>query len=161
MLGTLTHTESSRADQRPPTPQKATLALPSQASSVPIFRRFCADLTRYWSLSTDDQDSAVLVVGELAANSAQYGRASTILLMTLNRDSLVIEVMDSGPAISRQPPRGGRDPDEHGRGLLIVQSVAQRTEIHESEHGFRVWADMGSVMNWAETHSGGTPEREP
>ncbi|MDQ1006224.1 anti-sigma regulatory factor (Ser/Thr protein kinase) [Streptomyces sp. V4I23] len=84
-----------------------------------------------------DLESAVLVVDELAANAAQHGRRDMIIRLSLDAGALRISVTDSGgPARSRRPHAG--DPDEHGRGLAIVELLTSQIRVHQRAFGRRV-----------------------
>jgi anti-sigma regulatory factor (Ser/Thr protein kinase) len=122
----------------------AVLALPAQELWVGHVRRFTAALLVHWRLAADERDSAVLIVAELAANAAQHGRSDMILRLTLAQDLLHIEVSDSGDPGRPGTPRTG-DPDEHGRGVGIVQALATRIDIRQSAHGRSVHACLGLV----------------
>ncbi|MET8451942.1 ATP-binding protein [Streptomyces sp. NPDC005209] len=116
----------------------ALLTLPAQEAHVSAARHFAADLLETWSVPVSERDSAVLIVGELAANAAQYGRERMTLLLELDHDTLHIVVSDFGLAVDRHHPSDA--PDEHGRGTGIVQYLAQSTEIHQTRSGREVRA---------------------
>ncbi|MFI1760886.1 ATP-binding protein [Streptomyces sp. NPDC020800] len=117
---------------------QALLTLPAQMAHVSAARHFAADLLETWSIPSSERDSAVLIVDELAANAALYGRERMTLLLVLDHSTLHIVVSDSGMAVER--PRPDIDPDEHGRGTGIVQYLAQSTEIHQTRSGREVRA---------------------
>ncbi|WEO99820.1 ATP-binding protein [Streptomyces sp. FXJ1.172] len=101
-------------------------------------RHFTADLLECWSVPESERDSAVLIVDELTANAAQYGRECMTLALVLDHGALYIVVSDSGTTVER----GSHDvaPDEHGRGTGIVKYLAQSTEIHQTHSGREVRA---------------------
>ncbi|MFE0514968.1 ATP-binding protein [Streptomyces sp. NPDC058964] len=113
-----------------PCHRQALLTLPAQEAHVSATRHFAADLLDTWSVPASERDSAVLIVGELTANAAQYGRERMTLQLALDHDTLHIVVSDSGMAVDRHRPDTA--PDEHGRGTGIVQYLAQSTEIHQT-----------------------------
>jgi anti-sigma regulatory factor (Ser/Thr protein kinase) len=118
-----------------PCRRQALRTLPTHVSAA---RHFAADLLETWSVPTSEQDSAVLIVDELAANAAQYGHERMTLLLALDHDTLHIVVTDSGAAVERHRPDIA--PDEHGRGNGIVQYLAQSTEVHQTRSGREVRA---------------------
>ncbi|MFE4969922.1 ATP-binding protein [Streptomyces sp. NPDC056660] len=118
--------------------REALLTLPAQEAHVPAARHFAADLLETWSVPESERDSAVLIVDELAANAARYGRERMTLLLVLDLGTLHIVVSDSGTAVER--PRPDIAPDEHGRGTGIVQCLAETTEIHQTRSGREVRA---------------------
>ncbi|MFB7507674.1 ATP-binding protein [Streptomyces broussonetiae] len=101
-------------------------------------RHFAADLLECWSVPENERDSAVLIVDELTANAAQYGRECMTLVLVLDHGALYIVVSDSGTEVERVPHDAA--PDEHGRGTGIVRYLAQSTEIHETCGGREVRA---------------------
>lgn len=118
----------------------AVIALPAQDVRVADARRFtCAVLAR-WGLVGDDRDSAVLIVGELAANAAQYGRSVMTVRLVLDGGVLDIAVDDHGDHGdhgARLQPRVC-DPDEHGRGMDIVGFLAGRVDVEDCGVGHTV-----------------------
>ncbi|MFE9312186.1 ATP-binding protein [Streptomyces sp. NPDC088353] len=116
----------------------ALLTLPAQEAHVSAARHFAADLLETWSVPASERDSAVLIVDELAANAAQYGRERMTLRLVLDDGTLHIAVTDSGMAVERHRPDIASD--EHGRGTGIVQYLAQSTEVHQTRGGREVRA---------------------
>ncbi|MER6982635.1 ATP-binding protein [Streptomyces carpinensis] len=119
---------------------QALLTLPAHEAHVSAARHFAADLLDCWSVPGSERDSAVLIVDELAANAAQYGRESMTLLLALDQDTLHIVVTDSGTAVQHR--RHDVAPDEHGRGTGIVECLAQSTEVRQTRSGREVRAHL-------------------
>ncbi|MFF5147232.1 ATP-binding protein [Streptomyces sp. NPDC013157] len=133
-------TDSPRPGALPGQPcrYQALLTLPAQEAHVSAARHFAADLLETWSVPASERDSAVLIVDELAANAAQYGREHMTLSLALDHGTLHIVVTDSGTTVERR--RRDAAPDEHGRGTGIVQYLAQSTEVHQTGGGREVRA---------------------
>ncbi len=108
-----------------------------------------------WGWSHDDESvhAAALLVAELAANSVKHGRVpgrDFLLALLLTRPeagpaTLRVEVADCRS--ERLPcPAPVTPPDaweEHGRGLLIVESLAERWGFQpRSPVGKTVWAEI-------------------
>ncbi|MFI1768278.1 ATP-binding protein [Streptomyces sp. NPDC020800] len=123
-----------------PCRRRALLTLPAQEAHVSAARHFAAELLETWSVPASERDSAVLIVDELAANAARYGRERMALLLALDHDTLHIVLTDSGAAVERH--RSEMGPDEHGRGTGIVQCLAQSTEIRQTGSGREVRARL-------------------
>ncbi|MFE7234728.1 ATP-binding protein [Streptomyces sp. NPDC002405] len=121
-----------------PCRHEALLTLPAQEAHVSAARHFAADLLEAWSVPASERDSAVLIVDELAANAAQYGRERMTLRLVLDDGTLHIVVTDSGMEVERHRPDIASD--EHGRGTGIVQYLAQSTEVHQTRSGREVRA---------------------
>ncbi|MET8769566.1 ATP-binding protein [Streptomyces sp. NPDC004658] len=117
---------------------EALLTLPAQEAHVCAVRHFTADLLEAWQVPASERDSAILIVDELAANAAQYGRERMTLRLCLDDGTLHIVVTDSGRAVERHRPDIASD--EHGRGTGIVQYLAQATEAHQTGRGREVRA---------------------
>ncbi|MBX9399545.1 ATP-binding protein [Streptomyces sp. TRM72054] len=114
----------------------ATVSLPAEMCVVGAVRHFVSDLLNQWGVAHDDQDTAALIVDELAANSAQHGRATMAVNLSLDDDSLLIEVADSGEP-ARSSPLPAIADDEHGRGLGIVDVLTEWSETHQGQSGWQ------------------------
>ncbi|RAG86462.1 hypothetical protein DN069_06530 [Streptacidiphilus pinicola] len=117
-----------------PAPRRAVATARSLASEASSLRRFTAARLSGWHLSEHEHDAAVLITGELLANAVQHGRSRMRLSLDLYPRLLCISVVDYGSRRARQDgcqdlgcpgnPRS-TDPDEHGRGLAIVEALAE------------------------------------
>ncbi|MFD7417420.1 ATP-binding protein [Kitasatospora purpeofusca] len=94
-----------------------------------------------WGVGPAAVEAVVLVVSELVTNAVRHALPPVALRLRHDRPRrrLWVEVTDGGPAVEG----GGAvlPPDEHGRGLLLVASVAL-THGARPQHG-------GSVVRWA------------
>ncbi|MFD9060729.1 ATP-binding protein [Kitasatospora purpeofusca] len=94
-----------------------------------------------WGVGPAAVEAVVLVVSELVTNAVRHALPPIALRLRHDRPRrrLWVEVTDGGPAAEG----GGAvlPPDEHGRGLLLVASVAL-THGARPQHG-------GSVVRWA------------
>ncbi|WP_435241802.1 ATP-binding protein [Streptomyces cucumeris] len=120
-----------------------------------LARRLTVQQLTDWGWDHEDESArtAALLVAELAANAVQHGRVpgrDFLLALLLTRSvtgpaTLRIEVADCrgerlpGPAPAAPPGAA----EEHGRGLLIVESLATRWGV-EPRHpsGKTVWAEI-------------------
>ncbi|WP_030338891.1 MULTISPECIES: ATP-binding protein [unclassified Streptomyces] len=135
-------TDSPRTSPRlgRPCRHEALLTLPAQEAHVGAVRHFTADLLEAWQVPAGKRDSAILIIDELAANAARYGRECMTLRLVLDDGTLHIVVTDSGRAVERHHPDIASD--EHGRGTGIVQYLAQSTEAHQTGSGREVRARL-------------------
>ncbi|MGW0084278.1 ATP-binding protein [Streptomyces sp. NPDC003393] len=122
------------------TRQRAVLTLPSRAALVASVRVFTAGVLGRWGIGPEEQDSAVLIVDELAANAALHGCADMTLRLDLDGDTLCIAMTDFGARAHVAAPDVA--PDEHGRGIGIVEHLADHVEIHPHRNGCRVLARL-------------------
>ena len=118
----------------------ATEALPAEESWVGEARSFASLLLSHWDVVEEDRFSAALIIGELAGNAAQHGRADMTVTLMLTGRTLSIEVADSGLHVERVCPHSARPSDEHGRGLGIVDHIAEWTEVVQEQGCRRVLA---------------------
>ncbi|MFJ2861800.1 ATP-binding protein [Kitasatospora sp. NPDC087314] len=109
-------------------PRTFAACLDSRTESTPLARHL---LRAYLSaLPTGDRysDIAELILGELFANAVQHSDAPVDRLIEIRfalvNDRLRLEVHDAGggrPSLRRTSPT-----DEHGRGLFLVNELAER-----------------------------------
>ncbi|MEV4333565.1 ATP-binding protein [Streptomyces sp. NPDC049597] len=134
-LSTSAHGSQS-SPARPRDAHVALLAVPADAAHVPVARHFVTAVLYRWGLVQESCETAELVVAELAANAVQYGGGEVTLRLSHSRETgyLYVAVLDSGH-IPR--PRLGRDcdPCERGRGMGIVEFVAQWVQIEQRPGG--------------------------
>ncbi|WP_432012423.1 ATP-binding protein [Streptomyces cucumeris] len=94
-------------------------------------------------------DAAVLIVAELSANAALHGRVpgrDFTLLLRYDDEAgrLEIEVSDTHDA---EPiPKLPASDEEHGRGLLLVEALADRWGVRDRRGpGKTVWAHVATA----------------
>ncbi|MFJ9864286.1 ATP-binding protein [Streptomyces sp. NPDC101165] len=116
---------------------RAHIAVPADVGRIRDIRHFTSAVLNQWGIDGDNLDACVLIVSELAGNAARHGRADLAVLLSLSAHMLHIEVADHGVAVQR--PAGSTPPDatEHGRGLDIVQALADRYEARQQRDGWR------------------------
>lgn len=129
---------------------QAVLSLPAEIRWVPVARRCVAAVLAQWRFPSADRESAELIVDELTANAAQYGQRDMTVRLSLTAGVLRISVTDSGVPVGPRPPRDAA-PDEHGRGLAIVELLAHEVRMSQGPLGRRV-----SVVLRAATTATGT-----
>ena len=88
---------------------------------------------------------AVLVVSELATNAITAARTSPadviVRVTASDHDALVVEVEDDGPGFTLNLLTGRIEPeDERGRGLRIVEAVADDVRVDRFKQRTRVRA---------------------
>ncbi|MBM4791831.1 ATP-binding protein [Streptomyces sioyaensis] len=118
----------------------AAIAVPGQAQKAGTVRHFTKSTLDRWHIASDDLDSALLVVGELAANATQYGRGELAVLFVLHESALDIEVSDCGTRIEPQTRYIAADALEHGRGMTIVDALTDEWETHPRDSGWQTRA---------------------
>ncbi|MFD7994367.1 ATP-binding protein [Streptomyces mexicanus] len=121
--------------QLSPTPRGARLA-----------RLLAAEQLRSWGVPSDPAEH---IVAELAANAATHGRVpgrDFRLLLYVVGDTLRIEVTDtSGERLPHVRPAAADD--ESGRGLLIVEALADRWGVVPGPPPRKtVWAEVRAAV---------------
>lgn len=110
-------------------------------ASVPAARHAALHLMRAWGVPQDTDDAALLVT-ELVANVVDHvgGATSLTLELVVSDGWLRVAVVDSS---ATRPEMGDRDRDSiRGRGLLLVQAIADRWGTEEHRGGKRVWFEL-------------------
>jgi anti-sigma regulatory factor (Ser/Thr protein kinase) len=98
---------------------------------------------RRWSLP-GLLEPVTLAVSELVANAVRHGRPPVAMSLSRLRGRVRVEVHDEAPArtVDRPSPAEGA---ESGRGLLIVEALADGTGIRDIDgDGKVVWADFST-----------------
>ncbi|MEU2022325.1 ATP-binding protein [Streptomyces sp. NPDC016469] len=119
-------------------------ALPALPESVAVARRLTKARLGEWRTGGDTVDSVVLIVSELVTNAVVHTAGARVLCELRCLDGrLRVSVQDQGD----QPdgPRLGRGADdEHGRGLLLVDSLARSWGSRDAGDGSGriVWAEL-------------------
>ncbi|MEV0190165.1 ATP-binding protein [Kitasatospora purpeofusca] len=130
-------------------------AMPSHSSSaavpripiaVPRTRRWIQTLLADWNVHLDDcaRDSIAVITSELVANAVQHGTGATLtvgLRINPNRQRLLIEVHDDSTDLPSA--RTASLEAESGRGMLLVQRLALNHGCERTDHGKKVWAELG------------------
>ena len=120
-------------------PFGAHIELGAITSAVPTARTWARMLWSCWDLSRLSDDAS-LVLTELTTNAILHARGEAVdIWLRADRQSLAIFVGDSSPDM---PVCGDAlsDDDLFGRGLIIVESLAQHWGTYRVPTGKIVWA---------------------
>jgi anti-sigma regulatory factor (Ser/Thr protein kinase) len=82
-------------------------------------------------------EAAELMASELATNSVRHARSDFELAILISRDEIRVEVSDHGQG--EPVPRSPTPWEESGRGLQIVQELAEMWGFSPSPNGKLVW----------------------
>jgi anti-sigma regulatory factor (Ser/Thr protein kinase) len=115
--------------------------LPPVIASVPLARHVTLDVLRAWA-SPHDLDDAALLVSELVSNVVDHARTEVVLTLelALAGDWLRISVAD-GSAVS-PVVRELRQERPRGRGLRLVEAIADRWGAEDHRGGKRIWFEL-------------------
>ncbi len=125
--------------------------LPCEPSTAEIGREFVRDALDIWHLE-NLADPAALIISELIANAVRHTPCHSIRLVVRRLSTIRVRfgVVDRAP--SRLPVLGPHGVDEEsGRGLLLINAVADRWGYDLRGSGRRPW---GKEV-WAELHTEG------
>lgn len=122
---------------------RAEKTFPSEPASVPAVRRFVAANLQY--LGEAVLDRVRLAVSELATNALLHARTDFVVCAEEEGGSVYVAVSDSGPGtpLPRDPA-----PDFtslNGRGLLIVEQLADEWGVDEEGPRKTVWFRMSTA----------------
>jgi anti-sigma regulatory factor (Ser/Thr protein kinase) len=124
------------------------MELPAHRSGVRVARHAMGAQLAKWRLPEEVRDDAVLLISELATNGVCHTPSARLLcgIGLVTDRSLRIEVHDhdyTGSDLSRCEPCLD---DESGRGLFIVQAIADTWGVDRSAltGGNAVWATLST-----------------
>ncbi|PQM49464.1 hypothetical protein C1Y40_00314 [Mycobacterium talmoniae] len=133
----------SRYNQPLPRDPAAASYTINQLADLSAARAFAAKYARWFGLDADGIADLQMIISELAANSLQYTAGPCAVALWRHDGHLVCEVRDSGylddPLAGRRPI--GRD-DTRGRGLFVVNAVADLVRAHITPDGTTVQAQL-------------------
>jgi anti-sigma regulatory factor (Ser/Thr protein kinase) len=111
--------------------------LPDSHRAPGVARRHLADGLRNTAVPDELIDDVALVATELVTNAIRYGEPPYDLHVRLHASGVVIEVWDS--SLVEPMPRPAGPEDEAGRGLLIVEGLADSWGTRRSGTRKAVW----------------------
>jgi anti-sigma regulatory factor (Ser/Thr protein kinase) len=122
-----------------PTDEFSTV-FPSVAPSAASARRFVAAALRRWGCPDDFIELVLLLTSELVTNAYRHAGTETRVSVRLDDDCARVEVHDVGRG---EPELRPLDTDRtDGRGLQIVDALADRWGYHSTAAGTDVWFEL-------------------
>ncbi|MFF1411478.1 ATP-binding protein [Streptomyces sp. NPDC058289] len=101
-------------------------------------RRIAREVLSAHSVGERLVDDVLLVVSELVSNAVRHAGGVTAFRVRCLPDSVAVEVSDGSPAAPRTPGTPAAAPG--GFGWLLVNKIAQRTEIRSGRDGKTITA---------------------
>ena len=129
-----------RSDRQRESPDELSTVFPSVAPSAASARRFVAAALRRWGCSEDFIELVLLLTSELVTNAYRHAGTDTRVSVRLDDDCARVEVRDVGRG---EPELRPLDTDRtDGRGLQIVDALADRWGYHSDAGGTAVWFEL-------------------
>ena len=115
-------------------------SLPAQSMSVPLARWWARGWLAASPVPAREVDSTLYVVSELVSNAVRQGDGPVRIRLELLDQSLRVDVFDRG---HRMPQIADLEPESTGgRGLQIIDSLADAWGVLEQDDGKTVWAQI-------------------
>ena len=131
---------NSRRERGPGAPGVAFLTVPPELRSVRAARLFVREHCHSAGLSVERCDDALLITSELVTNAVLHGRSEVSVEVEALGRLLRISVFDEN---SRHPKPVSDDPDAlDGRGLALVDALAERWGVEDRPMGKAVWFEL-------------------
>ena len=131
---------NTRRGRGPGTPGAAVLTVPPELRSVRVARQFVREHCGAAGLSAERCDDALLITSELVTNAILHGRSEVSVEVEELGRLLRISVLDEN---SRHPKPVTDDPDAlDGRGLALVEALAERWGVEDLPLGKAVWFEL-------------------
>lgn len=110
--------------------------------AVPEARRALRELLTHWG-RPGRSEIAELLTSELVTNALVHTDREAVLTATVSARGLHVEVRDF---VGRRPRPRAADADDgtHGRGLMLVQSLADAWGVRPHGVGKAVWFDLAA-----------------
>ncbi|WUP71535.1 ATP-binding protein [Streptomyces sp. NBC_00258] len=124
--------------------------LPALRTSVKVARNTMGERLTAWRLPCEVREDAVLLLSELATNAVLHTVSTRILcgVGLMAEGGLRLEVHDQDRTGRLLPRRDPGPDDENGRGLLLVQHMADTWGVDRSTFtgGHAVWATLTTAL---------------
>ncbi|MEV0742195.1 ATP-binding protein [Streptomyces sp. NPDC050549] len=118
-------------------------ALVHDAGAPQTARSLLAPVLHEWLLLGGTADDVLLVVSELVTNAVRHARPPIFLaICRTEARSVRVEITDGGKFGDPRCIETPDDPDEHGRGLIIVDCLSAAHGCRVAEHGTTWWAEF-------------------
>ena len=122
--------------------RQMTVTLPATGRAAGLARQATRDALAAWQVA-HLEETAVLLVSELVGNVLRHARARALamaLCLDLGMASLLIEVHDTDPHEPR--PRTPGTLDESGFGFVLIEALAGKWGVRQTEAGKAVWVEL-------------------
>jgi anti-sigma regulatory factor (Ser/Thr protein kinase) len=116
----------------------AHLDLPLDLHAPTAARHAAREMLISWGFTDQKwlQDAAV-VISELVSNAVRHGGGCLALRLSAHEDQVRVSAADGSAVIPRR-----RDPDDHGRGIMIIEAFSQSWGVDSHQDGKQVWVRL-------------------
>ncbi len=115
-------------------------AVPADVRQVALVRQVARESAMEWGVPDSAAYDAVLVISELTTNAILHASSTVFVGLHLEDDVLRVEVYDD--LATRPAMRTAGVDAAGGRGLHLVESLAQRWGVRRNDNGKCVWAEV-------------------
>ena len=122
--------------------RRSTRRMPPTSASVFLARRSTRQLLTAWGVGRTVVDAAELVVSELVTNAARQSEDPVDVVLTCVGPVLRMEVTDTSHRMPLPPVTDVHPDATSGRGLMLVEALADRWGVQSAGLGKRVWAEI-------------------
>lgn len=122
--------------------RQAGVVLDGEPRSAGVARRFLRETLAAWGVDDETSDNAQLCLSELVTNVVMHAHSGAELTVRLEREVLTVVVRDVGGPRSVAEAVAAPSRDElavYGRGLLLVEAIADRWGSQSDASGTRAW----------------------
>jgi anti-sigma regulatory factor (Ser/Thr protein kinase) len=133
---------ASEVARQLPVPPRRSLTLSPTPGAPAEAREFTHEICVEWGIGRV-ANLAELVASELVTNAVMHARTQIAVTLRLSGDTLSVAVRDGDPRpMFRPAPGSGAPSDEHGRGLLLLDAMADAWGSTPTADGKVVWANI-------------------
>jgi anti-sigma regulatory factor (Ser/Thr protein kinase) len=121
---------------------RAELGMPPDLSAPAYVRQWLRDMLQGSGVTSEVLGDTLLVVDELVSNSVVHAATPIVVTLEYSRNACRCSVRDrcaSGPL-----PRLVERADGSGRGLRLVNAIANAWGVERSATGTTVWAEISA-----------------
>jgi anti-sigma regulatory factor (Ser/Thr protein kinase) len=117
--------------------REALVHLAPDASSLREGRQFVAETLEDWRVDEALIEPVLLVTNELVANAIVHAQSAPVLSLAAAGPDLLVKVADTSPAVPA--PRPATTDETGGRGLILVEALADQWGFEPHSSGKVVW----------------------
>lgn len=146
------HGPASLPDRElPPGAVAVVLDVPGDAAAVGDARRFLRRALDGWGVDPEASDTAVLCVSELVTNAVIHADTGCSVHVAMKDDVLTVTVRDHGSPNAASGVMIEEPLRVHGRGLQLVEALANRWGSEHDTAGTTVWFALDlQPESWSE-----------